>query len=98
MGRYDKMCDMWSVGVIMYILLSGRAPIIGASDRETVAKIREGRWVLVGSVWGACSGCLQEGGQGVACGRPESNDNPLRIAGRRSRTSVCARRLGEGQP
>mmetsp|Transcript_28198 Transcript_28198/g.80098 ORF Transcript_28198/g.80098 Transcript_28198/m.80098 type:complete len:529 (-) Transcript_28198:67-1653(-) len=51
MGRYDKMCDMWSVGVIMYILLSGRAPIIGASDRETVAKIREGRWVFEGSSW-----------------------------------------------
>ncbi|KAL6444321.1 hypothetical protein ACFW04_001898 [Cataglyphis niger] len=36
--------DMWSVGIITYILLSGISPFRGANDRETLKKIREGRW------------------------------------------------------
>ncbi|XP_020293629.1 obscurin isoform X3 [Pseudomyrmex gracilis] len=36
--------DMWSVGIITYILLSGISPFRGADDRETLRKIREGRW------------------------------------------------------
>lgn len=33
-GSYDQMCDMWSCGVIMYILLSGRPPFDGNNDTE----------------------------------------------------------------
>lgn len=36
--------DMWSVGIITYILLSGISPFRGANDRETLTKIREGKW------------------------------------------------------
>ncbi|XP_039304592.1 obscurin isoform X5 [Solenopsis invicta] len=36
--------DMWSVGIITYILLSGISPFRGANDRETLKKIREGKW------------------------------------------------------
>ncbi|XP_025269387.1 obscurin isoform X6 [Camponotus floridanus] len=36
--------DMWAVGVITYILLSGISPFRGANDRETLKKVREGRW------------------------------------------------------
>mmetsp|Transcript_20264 Transcript_20264/g.58756 ORF Transcript_20264/g.58756 Transcript_20264/m.58756 type:complete len:512 (-) Transcript_20264:294-1829(-) len=51
MGRYDKMCDMWSVGVVMYVLLCGRPPITGSSDRETAMKVRDGRWSFEGEFW-----------------------------------------------
>lgn len=36
--------DMWSVGIITYILLSGISPFKGAHDRETLTKIRGGNW------------------------------------------------------
>lgn len=36
--------DMWSVGIITYILLSGISPFRGINDRETMMKIREGKW------------------------------------------------------
>ncbi|CAK9822500.1 Unc-89 [Anthophora retusa] len=36
--------DMWSVGIITYILLSGISPFRGNNDRETLMKIREGKW------------------------------------------------------
>lgn len=36
--------DMWSVGIITYILLSGISPFRGNNDKETLMKIREGKW------------------------------------------------------
>ncbi|CAH1789060.1 unnamed protein product [Owenia fusiformis] len=36
--------DVWSVGVIAYILLSGLSPFGGASDKETLEKIQKVDW------------------------------------------------------
>ncbi|XP_023945007.2 obscurin isoform X5 [Bicyclus anynana] len=43
--------DMWSVGIITYILLSGYSPFRGLNDRETLTKIREGRWEWHDEEW-----------------------------------------------
>ncbi|KAG7459707.1 hypothetical protein MATL_G00213430 [Megalops atlanticus] len=36
--------DMWSIGVICYILLSGVSPFQGESDAETLALVTSGQW------------------------------------------------------
>ncbi|KAK5640122.1 hypothetical protein RI129_010933 [Pyrocoelia pectoralis] len=43
--------DMWSVGIITYILLSGRSPFLGKDDRETLTRIKEGNWQFDMSWW-----------------------------------------------
>lgn len=51
MGSYDKKCDLWSCGIIMYILLSGCPPFEGDSDREIVEKVKKGKYSLEGQAW-----------------------------------------------
>ena len=34
--------DLWSLGIITYILLSGISPFKGNNDRETLTRIKEG--------------------------------------------------------
>ena len=43
-GKYDEKCDMWSIGVILYILLSGEPPFAGGSDAEIIAKVKKGKY------------------------------------------------------
>lgn len=47
--------DMWSVGIITYILLSGRSPFLGAHDRETLTRIQEGKWTFDDEWWSRLS-------------------------------------------
>ena len=39
---YDLECDLWSMGVILYILLSGYPPFYGDTDGEIYTAIHKG--------------------------------------------------------
>jgi len=43
MGIYDEKVDVWSIGVIMYIMLTGTPPFDGRNMKEIISKIRLGR-------------------------------------------------------
>jgi len=54
-GKYDHMCDLWSVGVIMYILLCGYPPFYGRNDQEVLAKVRKGNYAFEDKDWARVS-------------------------------------------
>jgi calcium-dependent protein kinase len=40
--NYNEKCDLWSCGIIMYILLTGQPPFSGNTDIEILAKVKSG--------------------------------------------------------
>lgn len=43
-GEYNEKCDIWSCGVILFILLSGNPPFTGSSDAEIMEKVKVGKF------------------------------------------------------
>lgn len=44
--RYDHKCDIWSCGVILYILLTGVPPFNGKDDHQIMDKVSNGNYSL----------------------------------------------------
>jgi serine/threonine protein kinase len=43
-SNYDAKCDLWSMGVVLYILLSGKVPFPGESNKEIIENVLKGEY------------------------------------------------------
>jgi len=50
-GNYTEKCDLWSVGIILYMLLSGKPPFNGTSDVQILEEVRKGQYEITGGAW-----------------------------------------------
>ena len=51
MAGYDKQCDLWSMGVIVYILLCGFPPFYADNDAQLFEKIKRGEYEFLRPYW-----------------------------------------------
>ncbi|XP_032528392.2 serine/threonine-protein kinase ULK3-like isoform X1 [Danaus plexippus] len=58
LGKYDARVDLWSVGVIMYECLFGRAPYSSATLKELVDKIQRQAPIQIPANSSLSAGCL----------------------------------------
>lgn len=53
--KYGKPVDMWSIGVITYILLGGYPPFHDENQRNLFSKIKRGKYEFHAEYWSAVS-------------------------------------------
>mmetsp|Transcript_16495 Transcript_16495/g.29738 ORF Transcript_16495/g.29738 Transcript_16495/m.29738 type:complete len:508 (+) Transcript_16495:29-1552(+) len=49
--NYNEKCDMWSCGVLLYIMLSGTPPFPGHTDKEILRNVSKARYTFSGPDW-----------------------------------------------
>ena len=50
-GDYDEKCDIWSCGVILYVLLCGYAPFYGDTDEDIYKQVLKGEYDFPKEEW-----------------------------------------------
>lgn len=54
-GSYTTQCDVWSMGVIMYIMLCGKPPFGGKHNKDIINNVLNGSYSMKNEIWNSVS-------------------------------------------
>jgi calcium-dependent protein kinase len=60
LNKYNEKCDLWSCGVIMYILLSGTPPFKGKSEADIIRSVKSGKFTFNPKLWNNISSASKD--------------------------------------
>ena len=52
---YNEKCDIWSAGVVLYVMLTGNFPFVGKTSQKLFESIKTGNYKKTGKEWEAIS-------------------------------------------
>ena len=59
-GNFVKASDIWSIGVIMYIMVTGKQPFWGKNKDEVLNKVKNGRYDMKSLYYSKCSNSVKD--------------------------------------
>jgi len=59
-GSYTQLCDNWSMGVVMFIMLSGKPPFGGKNNNEILNNVLHGSYNYDHEAWRSISALAKE--------------------------------------
>ncbi len=57
---YNKACDMWSIGVILFTIMCGYPPFWGDTEREIYGRVKRGHYAFEGPDWQVRSAAVKD--------------------------------------
>jgi serine/threonine protein kinase len=68
---YDQSCDMWSVGVVLYVTLCGYTPFMEEQHEEMFRRVKLGDWNFDPEDWSQISDEAKDLIKGLICTNPD---------------------------